>query len=65
MLIFCVWSKTSNISKYFLAMISRYLTLSRIPVNQMTLFSEIQTLIVYLAKVVDSDLPSVSESGSN
>ena len=41
-------------------MISRYLTLSKIPVNQMTLFSEIQTLVVFLTKTVDSNLPSVS-----
>ena len=33
-------------------MISRYLTLSGIPVNQMTLFTEIQTLIIYLAENV-------------
>ena len=49
-----------KIFKDFLAMISRYLTLSKIPVNQMTLFFEIQTSIVFLAKTVDSYVPFVS-----
>ena len=45
-------------------MISRYLTLSGIPVNQMTLFTEIQTLIIYLAENVGSfGLPSVAGKG--
>ena len=45
-------------------MISRYLTLSGIPVNQMTLFTEIQTLIIYLAENVESfGWPSVAGKG--
>ena len=45
-------------------MISRYLTLTGIPVNQMTLFTEIQTLIIYLAENVGSlGLPSVAGKG--
>ena len=41
-------------------MISRYRTLSKISVNQMTLFSEIETLTDSLAKYVDFGLVSVS-----
>ena len=45
-------------------MISRYLTLSGISVNQMTLFTEIQTLIIYLAENVGCfGLPSVAGKG--
>ena len=46
-------------------MISRYLLLSKIAVNQMTLFSEIGTLIGSLAQYVDVGLPSVSGNGLN
>ena len=46
-------------------MISRYLTLSGVPVDQMTLFTEIQTLIINLAENVGSfELPSVAGKGS-
>ena len=41
-------------------MISRYLILSQISLNQMTLFTEIETLIGSLAEYVDSGLASVS-----
>ena len=41
-------------------MISRYLILSKISVNQMTLFSEIEKLTDSLAEYVDRGLASVS-----
>ena len=46
-------------------MISRYLMLSKISVNQMTLFTEIETLIGSLAQYVDSGLRSVSGNDLN
>ena len=46
-------------------MISRYLILSKIPVNKMTLWSEIEKLIESLGNYVELGLPSVSGNSLN